>query len=286
MCRSHDLADRAGQLRMTNRRWVLGIDVDEALRERWRSWWAPARQPFPTGDLPPRLSAQIPQHTVEATAEWRDTFFLYGGSWTWLTEGEFEDLSSAARRALRDRRRAHLRPKPSPAWPSRLSRDGDELLLRWVEAGVSPSEHALVDEGTWARARQVLPGAEVLAGTFAAGGSGANCFATVIAAADGPTAHDGPSRADEWVQVGTIERWLERRTTPWSGTARDDEPGTVLVWTEHGRIAHAAITLGNGWVLHKPSQSWSSPRLVWSVRRLVHSWTFPGTRLSRRLLVQ
>lgn len=144
--------------------------------------------------------------------------------------------------------------------------------------GVAPGEHAQVSSATWARARPILPGAETLAGTFSATGSGANCFVTVVAAAD------GIARADEWMQTEEFETWIARRKTPWSGTARDDDPGTVLAWTEHGRLAHAGITLGDGWVLHKPSQSWSSPRLVWTVRHLVHSWTFSGTRLSRHLL--
>ncbi|ATG56070.1 hypothetical protein CFK41_15750 [Brachybacterium ginsengisoli] len=49
----------------------------------------------------------------------------------------------------------------------------------------------------------------------------------------------------------------------------------------HGAVAHAAITLGDGWALSKPSQSWSSPRLVWSVRDTILGWRLPGTRLSR-----
>lgn len=259
-------------------REVLCIEVDDDLRERWRTWFSPARQPFRVDGLPQHLTAQIPRRTTEATAEWRDTFFLYRGSWTWLTEGEFDDLPSDARRALRSRRRADMRPKPDPVWPSRLAQDGDAALLRWVGAGVTPSEHAQVSSATWARVRQILPGVETLAATFSATGSGANCFATVVAAAD------GIARADEWMQIEDFETWMARRTTPWSGTARDDDPGTVLTWTEHGRLAHAAITLGDGWVLNKPSQSWSSPRLVWTVRRLVRSWALPGTRLSRHLL--
>ncbi|MGP9746461.1 hypothetical protein [Brachybacterium sp. AOP29-B2-41] len=259
-------------------REVLGIEVGDDLLSRWWSWWAPALQPFRMDGLPGPLAAQIPLRSEEATAEVRDTYFLYDGTWTWLTQDEVEALPSAARRALLSRRRTCMRPKPSPPWPSRQSRDGEGALLHWVEAGVAPSEHAQVSAATWWRARPVLPGADALAGTFPQAGSGANCFATVVAAAEGIAV------ADEWMQIAPFEDWLVRRTIPWSGTAHDDDPGTVLVWTEHGTLVHAAISLGDGWVLHKPSQSWSSPRLVWSVRRLVHTWTFPGTRLSRHLL--
>lgn len=259
-------------------REVLGIEIDDDLLARWRDWYAPQRQPFRVDELLSQLGPQVPRIDGTTTPEWRDTFFLYRGTWTWLTEDEFGALPLAVRRALRRGRRAGMRPKPSPVWPSALAQVADDPLLRWIEAGVAPSEHAQVDEATWARARRILPGAQALAGTFPSAGSGPNCFATVVAAAD------DLGRADEWMQTEDFDSWLDQRTTPWSGTARDDSPGTVLVWTEHGKLAHAAITLGDGWALHKPSQSWSSPRLVWSVRRLVNSWRFPSTRLSRHLL--
>ena len=38
-------------------------------------------------------------------------------------------------------------------------------------------------------------------------------------------------------------------------------------------------------MLSKPSQSWNSPRLVWSVRGAVNGWRFRGTRLSRYQLL-
>lgn len=33
----------------------------------------------------------------------------------------------------------------------------------------------------------------------------------------------------------------------------------VLVWHEHGQLAHAALALPGGWVLQKPSQAWDLP---------------------------
>lgn len=61
-------------------------------------------------------------------------------------------------------------------------------------------------------------------------------------------------------------------------------PGIVLVWHEHGHIAHAAVTVGDGWAISKPSQSWSSPTVIWTVRETVDSWRIPHTRLSRHRL--
>lgn len=263
---------------------VLGIRIDDDLLALWRSWHSPARRPFPVDGLAPDLSAQVPMQEGRTTAERRDTFFLYHGTWTWLSGEELTALPPAARRALLSRRRTRMRPKPQPVWPSAMSREGDAPLLAWVESGVLPSAHARVSGLVGERARHVLPGAESLAGTFPDNGSGPNCFATVVAAADALLSRDGASTADESMQPGDFAKRLSRRTSPWTGTGRDAAPGTVLTWTEHGQLAHAAVAIGDGWVLNKPSQSWSSPRLVWTMRDLVQSWRLPGTKLSRRVL--
>lgn len=126
-----------------------------------------------------------------------------------------------------------------------------------------------------------LPGAATLAGTYAEG-SGPNCFAAVMAAAGEPV-------AQEWVQLDQFRTWLEASTDPLPQAAppvaeTDRRPGCVLVWHEDGELAHAAVTIGGGWALHKQSQSWSSPFAVWPVEEVVRSWLVTGTRLSRHLL--
>lgn len=254
---------------------VLGIGVDELLIERWRGWFAPPVQPFRTDLLPPRVAAGVPMHSVEPTPEWRDTFFMYGGTWSWLSEAQFNELRSSHRRSLLAVRRRTVRPKSMPAWPSELARSGDDLMFQWVASSVRPSRHLDVPAAVWSAAKAVLPEAEQLAGTFPVSGSGANCFGTVMAAAGVP---EGGS-----VQIGPerFQTWVDERTESITGTEHDHEPGVVLVWTEHGNLAHATVTIGGGWMLGKPSQSWSSPRLVWTVREAVNSWRFPGTRLSR-----
>lgn len=166
-----------------------------------------------------------------------------------------------------------MRPKPLPVWPTALDEDGDGPLLGRVEAGARPSDHEQVSEDARHRARAVLPGAQDLTGRFPSARSAPNCFATVVAAAD------GPEHCDEWMQLADFSAWLERRTSPVTGTRHDHESGTVLVWTERGALAHAAITFGDGWVLSKPSQSWSSPWLVWPVQHLVYSWRFSEREL-------
>lgn len=62
---------------------------------------------------------------------------------------------------------------------------------------------------------------------------------------------------DEWVLREPFEEWLTRNTVK---GGRDDEPGTVFVWRDReGLVQHAAVTIGAGWALHKPSQGWMSP---------------------------
>src|SRR5699024_12659793 len=112
-------------------------------------------------------------------------------------------------------------------------------LLRRVGAGCRASLQREVAEKTWARCTDILPRAQMLAGTFPAGGSGANCFAAVLSAA-------GEADADDrWMQTDEFGRWLEDEATPVQGTAHDMDPGTVLVWREHGELAHAAVTIGD-----------------------------------------
>ena len=62
----------------------------------------------------------------------------------------------------------------------------------------------------------------------------------------------------------------------------NDDPGTVLVWrSPDGLVQHAAVTLGDGWALHKPSQGWMSPTKVLTVEECKASSREVGRRLER-----
>ena len=127
----------------------------------------------------------------------------------------------------------------------------------------------------WDSAERVLPDARRLAGTFPAG-SGPNCFGTVMAAA-------GVAGADTvWMLREPFERWLSATTRPGGD---DAEAGTVLVWrSPDGLVQHAAVTLGGGWALHKPSQGWMSPTKVLTVAECKASSRASGRRLERHTL--
>lgn len=208
--------------------------------------------------------------------ELRDTFFLYGGGpWAWVFESEFARLGREARAVLARERRARLLPKPVPVWPS------DPMLvarmLRWIEAGTRPSLHTLAREQLRRASRGPLRRAAELAGRFPSR-SGPNCFSTVMAATGEPVEQD-------CVQLDQFQGWLEERTTPTETRSNTDGAGQVLVWHDDGELAHAAVTIGDGWVLQKPSQSWSSPVGVWPLDEVIGQWRLSGVRLSRHSLV-
>ena len=194
-----------------------------------------------------------------------------GAARAWPSRGARSALLVAAfRSGLQGAgRRAQVRVVPSLL----AGRNSAEVLTRVVTSNLrSSSRHAEVREATWADAQALLPQARELAGTFA-DGSGPNCFGTVMAAA-------GVGRAaQEWMQREPFEQWLAAVTTP----VRDHLPGTVFVWRSErdGLVQHAALTLGDGWVLNKSSQSWATPRLVQSVKDVKAASRTVGWHLSR-----
>lgn len=67
----------------------------------------------------------------------------------------------------------------------------------------------------------------------------------------------------------------------------DQEFGTVLVWRgEDASVQHAAVSLGDGWALRKPSQGWMSPTKVLSVPDAKFSSRSPGLHLQRRRITR
>lgn len=256
-------------------RSVLGVAVDGDLFTRWRRWFAPPVQPFRVDRLHHRIATLVPPtRSHAAPPEVLDTFRVRDGAWAWFDEAGFDALHADARRALTAERRRILDGGPLPPWPSAPTDAIDELMLARITAGALPSRHDEVNTRVWGRAALWLPGAHDLAGTFA-GGSGPNGFATVMAAA-------GTSGiAEEGIPGAAFEQWLADRARPIRGTARDADPGVVLVWVEDDEAAHAAVTIGGGWVLNKPTPQWFTPRTVSRVVDVVAAARRPGSRLRR-----
>ncbi|MDJ0322077.1 hypothetical protein [Pseudarthrobacter sp. PS3-L1] len=280
---------------------VLGIDIAPDLLRQQASWFAPPRQPF----LVPRESAiTFPRITAEhLPPESRDTFEIYRLpdhlDCVVLSEAEFAALEGPERSALvRDQvtlGRANvpsvrsapptLRPHAAAQadghrfvwWPSLLDGCGDLVLNEYLRLGRRASRHAQVPEHVWARAHALVPDARELAGAFPHA-SGPNCFGTVMAAAGVTDA------AGVWMQQAPFESWVAASAT----TGGDDGlPGTVMVWrTPDGLAQHAAITIGGGYALHKPSQGWMSPQKILTVQEVIASARQPGRRLHRYTLAR
>ncbi|WP_238173703.1 hypothetical protein [Kribbella speibonae] len=275
---------------------VLGIDVTSDLLERWVDWLAPDEQPF----FVTRKQATAWKLTTddrEPSREDRDTYRTYAvdpkaARTAWLSQEKYDALPKATRAALvraqvgYDRGAVPTVRKWSRivgpevrqqadghrfVWWKSLLREPARVLPGVVSEDLGPSRHAEVR--TWPEA---LPRVRELAGTFP-DGSGPNCFGTVMAACG----VDGAESV--WMVREPFEEWLENHT---ERGGKDDVPGTVFVWRDAARLVqHAALTIGDGWMLHKPSQSWMTPRKVRTVAEVKRATRTAGWRLERHKLV-
>lgn len=277
---------------------VLNIPAPPELLERWRSWLAPQRQPFfLTLAEAAALSLDIaPRADAALTPEERDTFTVWNvqpqaDRVAWLTLEQWDGLAPAQRRTLLGVQLRHgrgnlplrrhfvgLLPDGVAAhflWrPERLT---DAVLDRAVSRESRPCQRDRVPGAVWDGSADLLPRAHELAGTFPPG-SGPNCFGTVMAAAGVVGAEH------QWMQREPFEAFLRECSVP---GGEDDRPGTLLVWrSADGLAQHAAVTLGGGWALQKPAQTWITPRVVLDVQTLKRSCRTRGWRLTRRTLVE
>jgi len=282
---------------------VLGIEVETSLVQRWADWLAPDCQPF---FLTAAEAAELGFAPVDSahglSPELRDTYEIWnlatGLEVVWLDEDAFHAQQRGVRAMLVGAQVRHGRGAvPSISdwtdvidarvlreqadgqrfvwWPTLVEPHLDAVLQRVVSERQLPCQRMSVPEEVWRSASSILPGARALSGTFARGsrgssfarGSAAFCFATVMAAAGVQFPDDEP-----------FDAWLAAHCT---AGGSDDLPGTVLLWRDaDGNNAHAAVTLGGGWALHKPSQEWLSPHQVLTVHDLIRLAS-PGVTLHR-----
>jgi hypothetical protein len=275
---------------------ILGIEVQPAQLEAWQGWLAPDPQPFLVG-CPGEWDCEDEGGVL--TRELADTYRLWWGvekpsAVVWVSAQQFAALPRSVRAALvreqaRRRRgatpsvrawqdvldRAQLRAQADGHrfvwWPSLLMGRADDVLARVVSDGRLPSRHADVPAHIWRAADGALPGARRLGGTFPAG-STMNCFTTVMEAA-------GASSRAALDDVAPFDEWLD------TACRRGGDPsqaGVVLVWRRpDGSPVHAAVTLGGGWALEKPSRDWHSPHAVLTVAEVMKMSRHPGERVER-----
>jgi hypothetical protein len=277
---------------------VLGIDVPPELADRWRRYLAPEVQPFfedvPDGEVatpgPP-----LP-HDLRCTyTAWR---IRRPTTVRWLDEPSFLALPRPERARLvrhqvevgrgavptvrrwQDRFGARRLREQADGhrfvwWPSILDEDPEPPLRDRIEDGQLPSRHLEVSERTWRRCRDVVPGARAIAGGFPAG-SGPNCFGATLLASGHPCA-EGRAVPDD------IESFVRSSCTP---GGRDGDPGTVLLWRDRdGRPFHSATTIGDGWAVEKPAETWWTPTIVADVAQLIRINRSVGLRLERHRIV-
>ena len=272
------------------------MEVPRALLRAWAGWLAPDPQPFLVGDAD---EWDVARSTGTITPELRDTYCLWrvepGSKVLWLTEEQFASMPKSARAALvreQVRRRrgavptvrawqdlldpARLRAQADGHrfvwWPSLLGGDATRILERQVSTGRLRSRHREVSAATWRACRGVLPGARALAGTFPT--TIACCFSTVLEAAGADTTGSCDS-------LEPFAEWLDAACTPGGDS---DRPGTVLAWRTAEGIVHAAVSIGGGWCLEKPSQEWHSPRAISRVEDVVRMARVPGQRVERHTI--
>ncbi|WUJ69739.1 hypothetical protein OG809_32150 [Kribbella soli] len=275
---------------------VLGIDVSLDLLDRWVDWLAPDQQPFFVTKKQATAWKLAPDDR-EPSPEQRDTYRTYNidrraARTVWLSEAAYDELPKATRAALVRAQVNHGRGAVPTnrkwadvvgaagrqqadghrfVWWKSLLTEPDKVLPEIVSEDLGPSRHAEVR--TWPKR---LERVRELAGTFP-DGSGPNCFGTVMAAC-------GVEGAESvWMLREPFEEWLANHT---ERGGRDDVPGTVFVWRDTAsRVQHAAVTIGDGWMLHKPSQSWMTPRKVRSVGEVKRATRTAGWRLERHRVV-
>ncbi len=290
---------------------LLGIPVDGARLEAWAGYLSPDPQPLVVVDDARWDGLGVADGDLGR--EVRDTFRLWAAPAdsrrVWLTATAFRELDRRTRSELvceQVRRRAgdragvgrvptvrawsdlldagRLRAEADGHrflwWPDLVAVDPVGVLTRLVGTDRLPSRHADVPAATWHRCAAVLPGARALAGTWPPIGEPANCFTTVLEAAGA----DASGACDD---VSVFERWLREACRPVRRTVHGDPAavGTVLVWRFDGAPVHAAVCLGDGWVLEKPSQEWHAPRAVVRVDEVVRATRSAGQHLERHRLV-
>lgn len=281
---------------------LLGIDVPDELLDRWCRYLAPEWQPFFVRPEDGFTSAGVgvdgePAFTEDMKCTYTRWRVREATEMAWFDEQSFMDLPRTERaRLVRlqvERRRGavpsvrrwqgrfdihRLRSQADGHrfvwWPSLLDENPEPVMRAQVEDGQLASRHRDVAAETWRRCAELLPGARDVAGAFPQS-SGPNCFGATLAAA-------GHAGIGERVLRDRFESFLAEYTRP---GGRDDDPGTVLVWREgDGPVSHSAVTIGDGWGVEKPAETWWTPTIVAEVTQLVKVNRSAGLRLERHRL--
>ena len=284
---------------------IAGCALVSSTFIRWQQHFAPAAQPFFVSD---QLARKLPAWPCFTRKEFarsgvslslHDTFTTYNVAedavWVvWLTFGAFSSLPQAVQAELLAEQRDFgrggvfgvgkfvgvLEPGTlatlnlnglfvwwTESWTRLFEAERCRVLRAFAETDRLPCRRHDLEPDDWQRIASVLPGARELAGTFLPD-SGGNCLGTVMAS------FGEPAVAELWVHPEPFERWLGA----FSPLLKASEPvlGDVLVWRNSGRVQHAAVSLGKGYVFHKEAQGWFAPRQVMKLGDTLQRWRDDG----------
>ena len=268
---------------------------------RWRSYLAPERQPFfvrPQDGFACVDLEDAPELDDDLRCTYTGWRIRDATAVVWLDESSFMDLPRADRARLvrlqalkrrgavptvrrwehdfdRDRLRSQADGHRFVWWPSLLDLNPEPVIRAQVEDGRQlASRHEEVSEATWARCQERLPRARAVVGVFPPS-SGPNCFGATVAAV-------GRAPTGARVLREPFESFLAECCTRGGS---DEDVGTVLVWRDRqGLVSHSAITIGDGWGIEKPAETWWTPTIVAEAAQLVRINRALGLRLERHRL--
>lgn len=285
-----------------------GCPVPEATLAAWKQHWAPPAQPFFVSDALVQRLPSWPRFTREefrrscVPLSLHDTFTTYNVAETpwviWLTYEAFCKLGHGERLELLTEQRGfgragvvHLDGVADQIDIARLtSLTTDSLFVWWprlwnllhaseqsrvlrtfVETDRLFCRRGEISSEHWQCIANGLPGARELAGSFLPE-SGGNCLATVMAA------FGAPAIAECWVHPEPFERWLKQFSLSDSAHILESPAlGQILVWRDdNARVQHAAVSLGESFVLHKEAQGWYAPRQVSRLAETLTRWQEDG----------
>lgn len=115
------------------------------------------------------------------------------------------------------------------------------------------------------------PALSQLCNTFVVN-SGANCFATTIAATTSSVA-SAHTTSKLWLHQAPFLRQLSALGYTESSRIHEDRYDTILIfWDEQNQAQHACYCLGDGIALNKNSQAWYHPRELVKVSDVIADW--------------
>lgn len=297
---------------------VLGCDVGAEMLQRWDDLFVPAPAPFYLSaalDLPQLTVMERKDFSRQNfTLSYHDSYRTYAvtpaAQWIAFLEGDiFDALPYLTQQTLLaeqvrlkrghvytwDHARKYCQSCEERAfsrtvevdgtrhfvldpfvWALLLPEERHQWLIDYISADGSPCIAATLTESHW----QTMPYPTIrqLAGTFALE-SGANCFATTLAAI---TPSQAPMIASLWLQVDEFLAGVEARGYRYQPerTAHDaDLHDAVLIWYAGNAPQHACYLIQPNLVLNKNSQCWYSPRQLLTLTQLREDWRDQPTQM-------